>query len=223
MKTILCYGDANTHGTRAIDFDHLTSPFTPCNYRLPLEKRWTTIMAKELGIGYHIIEEGLNGRTTVWDDPIEGNHKNGLKYLIPCLESHAPIDIVIIMLGQNDLKKRFSVSAYDIAMSIGVLVKVAQNSGCGPNGNKPEVLVLCPAPLGKLTYLSELFGESGVEKSKLLAKYYKKVAKLYNCHFYDVGRIISTSEVDGAHYKEEDLKKLGKEVAKIVKKYCNNI
>jgi len=63
---------------------------------------------------YEVIEEGLGGRTTVWDDPIE-MHKNGREYLIPCLSSHAPIDLIIIMLGSNDMKKRFSLSAYDVA------------------------------------------------------------------------------------------------------------
>jgi lysophospholipase L1-like esterase len=77
-----------------------------------------------LGSEYYVIEEGLNGRTTVLDDPIEGTHKNGLKYLIPCLESHAPIDLVLIMLGTNDFKTRFSVSAFDIALSAGALVNI---------------------------------------------------------------------------------------------------
>jgi Lysophospholipase L1 and related esterases len=103
------------------------------------------------------IEEGLNGRTTVWDDPIEGVHKNGLKYLVPCLESHAPVDLVLLMLGTNDLKTRFSVSAFDIASSAGVLVNTIQQSVFGPDGKNPKVLLICPSPLGKMSYLAELF------------------------------------------------------------------
>ena len=106
MKTILCYGDSNTWG------------YDPSSQqRFGPEERWTGVLQKELGMEYRIIEEGLNGRTTVWDDPIEG-FKNGMSYLIPCIESHKPFDLITIMLGTNDLKIRFSVSAYDIAESV---------------------------------------------------------------------------------------------------------
>lgn len=98
MKNILCYGDSNTWG-----YDAETKN------RFPPDVRWTGILKRTLGEGYHVIEEGLNGRTTVWDDPIEG-YKNGREYLIPCLESHRPLDLVIIMLGTNNLKKRFSLT-----------------------------------------------------------------------------------------------------------------
>lgn len=100
MKTIVCYGDSNTWGYDPVTMD-----------RLPITQRWTGVLAQELGAGYRVIEEGLNGRTTVWDDPIEG-YKNGKEYLIPCLETHRPIDLITILLGTNDLKMRFSVSAY---------------------------------------------------------------------------------------------------------------
>lgn len=217
MKTVLCYGDSNTHGTLPIDFDILDTSFIPAFYRLPKEKRWTGILQKELGSEYEVIEEGLNGRTTVWDDPIEGSYRNGLKYLQPCLESHAPIDLVILMLGTNDLKTKFSVNAFDIAQSIGVLAYTIQKSGSGPKGTSPEVLIMCPPPLGKLSYLADLF-DDGIEKSKDLALNYKKVARLHGCSFMDVGEIIKPSNIDGVHYNEEDILKLGKEAAKMVKK-----
>jgi len=218
MKTILCYGDSNTYGSKPIDIDMLATPFVSVSYRFPKEKRWTGILQRELGNEYEVIEEGLNGRTTVWDDPVEGIHKNGLRYLVPCLESHAPIDLVILMLGTNDLKTKFSVSAFDIAQSISVLVNTIKNSKSGPMGTSPEILIMCPPPLGKLTYFSDLFGD-GKEKSKNLALNYKKVANLYGCSFMDVGEIIRPSDIDGVHYDEEDLSKLGIEVAKMVKKY----
>lgn len=110
MKTILCYGDSNTYGAIPIDFDLLDKHFIASHYRLSKEKRWSSILQAELGSTYHVIEEGLNGRTTVWDDPTEGKHKNGLTYLIPCLETHAPIDLVILMLGTNDLKPKFIIT-----------------------------------------------------------------------------------------------------------------
>jgi lysophospholipase L1-like esterase len=213
MKTILCYGDSNTHGTKAIDFNLLETSFIPSDYRYARQQRWTGVLQKELGSDFLIIEEGLNSRTTVFDDPIEGIHKNGLTYLCPCLESHAPLDLVILMLGTNDLKTKFSVSAYDIAMGTGVLIDTIQKSGTGLNGKKPKILVLCPPPLGKLSYLKDLFGEEGIEKSKKLAMYYEKVTQLYGCYFLDVGKIIKTSVIDGVHYEPEKLAKLGKKVA----------
>lgn len=216
MKTILCYGDSNTHGTVPIDFDFLETSFISSKYRLPREKRWTGILQKELGSDYYIIEEGLNGRTTVWDDPVEGVYKNGLKYLVPCLESHAPIDLVLLMLGTNDLKIKFSVSAFDIALSVGVLVYTIHQSGFGPEGKNPKILLMCPSPLGKLSYCSELFA-NGVKKSKELSKNYEKIARQYGCDFLDVGKLIKSSDIDGVHYEEKDVKKLGMALVKIVK------
>lgn len=215
MKTILCYGDSNTHGTLPIDFDLLETSFISSRYRLPREKRWTGILQRELGSGYYVIEEGLNGRTTVWDDPVEGVHKNGLKYLVPCLESHAPIDLVLLMLGTNDLKTKFSVSAFDIALSAGVLVNTIQQSGFGPDGKNPKVLLMCPPPLGKMSYLSELFTE-GVKNSLELSRYYKKIAKLYGCDFLDVTEIIKPGDIDGIHYEEKEVEKLGLALVKVV-------
>jgi len=78
--------------------------------RFDREERWTGVLAQTLGAGWKIVEEGLPARTTVHDDPIEGRHKNGLSYLRPCLESHLPVDVVVLMLGPNDLKARFSSS-----------------------------------------------------------------------------------------------------------------
>ena len=99
MKTILCYGDSNTYG------------YDPSNgFRYPKNVRWTGVLADLLGPEFTVIEEGCNGRTTVFDDPLEG-WKNGLDYLKPCLNSHKPIDLVILMLGSNDLKDIFHASA----------------------------------------------------------------------------------------------------------------
>lgn len=217
-KTILCYGDSNTHGAKPIDFDLLEKVFVSSEYRYERQKRWTYILQSKLGSDYYVIEEGLNGRTTVFDDPLEGAHKNGLKYLIPCLESHAPIDLVILMLGTNDLKPRFSVCAYEIAFGLGVLINAIQNSNCGPGGSSPKILVLVPPPLSAKSNLAGFLGGDSVEKSKKLAGYYKKVANLYGCSFLDVGKIIKVSQIDGVHFDEHSLEILGLKVAEQVKK-----
>ncbi|MFO7928147.1 MAG: SGNH/GDSL hydrolase family protein [Candidatus Humimicrobiaceae bacterium] len=216
MKTIFCYGDSNTYGCKPIGFDILEENFIPVNERYSIRERWTGILQQELGEGYRIIEEGLNGRTTVFDDPIEGNYRNGKSYLLPCLESHAPIDLVLLMLGTNDLKLRFSVSAFDIAAGVGALVDIIKASGCGNNGRAPQVLILCPPPLGKITNFSEMFLNS-LEKSKKLSQEYRKVAGLKGCHFLDVGKIIKPSDIDGVHYDLESHKRLGQEIARFIK------
>ena len=155
MKVILCFGDSNTWG-----YDPATKS------RFPRDVRWTGVLRNALGEEYLVIEEGLNGRTTVWNDPIEG-YKNGREYLIPCLETHKPIDLVVIMLGTNDLKKRFSVSAFDIANSTGVLADTVKKSAAGPNDGVPPILLLAPPPLAKLTEFAEMFEGAGPRRKSL--------------------------------------------------------
>ncbi len=204
MFEVLCFGDSNTWGT---------NPATIGRFRR--DERWPGVLQKALGDDYYIIEEGLGGRTTVWDDPIEG-YKNGKEYLIPCLATHAPLDLVIILLGTNDLKKRFSVSAQDIASGAGVLVDTINKSGSGRNFKAPNVLLLVPPPLGKLTDLSEMF-EGGQAKSMKFSEHFKNITKIYGCELLDLATVIKSSDIDGIHFEKESHKKLGEEVAKKVK------
>ncbi|MDD3777731.1 MAG: SGNH/GDSL hydrolase family protein [Actinomycetota bacterium] len=219
MKTILCYGDSNTYGCKPIGFDQLEQGIIASDYRYGPQQRWPGVLQKELGTNYHIIEEGLNGRTTVFDDPVEGIYKNGIRYLPACLESHAPLDVVIIMLGTNDLKKKFSASAFDVALGLGQLVSLVKGSGAGPGGSSPQVLMLCPPPVGKLTQFALLF-EGAEQKSKQLAGFTRKVARQSSCHFMEVAQVIMPSGIDGIHYEEESHYKLGVAVAEYIK---NNI
>jgi len=205
MFEVLCYGDSNTWGA---------NPAT--GGRFSRDERWPGVLQKALGDGYHVIEEGLGGRTTVWEDPIEGRHKNGAAYLVPCLETHSPLDMVIIMLGTNDLKKRFSVSAQDIAFGAGVLVDIVNKSVCGRNGKTPKVLLLIPPPLGKLSFFSEMF-EGGYEKSRKFSEHFRVVAKEHGCEVFDTSTVMKSSDVDGIHLEKEAHKALGEAVAKIVK------
>ena len=133
MKNILCYGDSNTWGCPPLE----DWPITTIT-RFGPDVRWGSVMRSILGEGYWAVEEGLNGRTTVWDDPVEGEHRNGKPYLLPCLLSHAPLDLVILMLGTNDLKSRYSLSAWDIASGVATLIDLIQKSGSGPHcGTSP--------------------------------------------------------------------------------------
>jgi lysophospholipase L1-like esterase len=200
MKTIVCYGDSNTWGWNAAT-----------QARFDRAERWPGVLRQELGPDYLIIEEGLNGRTTVWDDPIEG-YKNGKEYLIPCLETHKPLDLVIIMLGTNDLKKRFSLSAYDIAEGAGVLVHTAQLGASGPDGGPPQVLLIAPPPVSRLSEYADMF-EGSESKSRKFSEQYRRVAEAYGCHFMDAGQVIVSSDLDGIHLDLSEHQKLGQAVA----------
>ncbi|MGD9049142.1 MAG: SGNH/GDSL hydrolase family protein [Anaerolineae bacterium] len=199
-KTILCYGDSNTWGW---------NPATQSRYSR--HERWPGVLRQELGDGYLVIEEGLNGRTTVWDDPIEG-YKNGKEYLIPCLETHKPIDLVIIMLGTNDLKARFSVPACDVAAGAGVLVDIVAKSETGPGDSPPPVLLVAPPPIAKLSEFAEMF-EGGTAKSEALPRHFCLIAEERGCALLDASDVISSSDVDGIHLDLSEHLKLGVAVA----------
>mgnify|MGYP003378224078 CR=1 FL=1 len=115
MYTVVCFGDTNTWG-----YDNRSGD------RLPYDERWTGMLAKELGADFRVIEEGLPGRATT-EDPVESG-KNARAQIGPCLESHAPIDVFVMMLGQPDLKKRFSLTACDISMGIEALSRMVLSS-----------------------------------------------------------------------------------------------
>ncbi|QIN78585.1 hydrolase [Rubrobacter marinus] len=204
MKTILCYGDSNTWG-----YDPATGE------RFGPGARWPGVLARELGDGYAVIEEGLNGRTTVWDDPIDP-HRNGREYLVPCLESHAPLDLVAIALGVNDLKARLALSASDIADGAGALVETAQKSATGPDGGPPAVLLVAPPPVGDLGEADEMF-EGALEKSRRFSLHYRRVADKYGCGLLDLAGIVSASALDGVHFEASEHAKIGREAASRVK------
>ena len=203
---MLCYGDSNTWGS---------DPET--GERFAPDVRWPGVLARGLGDGFRVVEEGLNGRTTVYDDPIEGAHKNGRTYLRACLESHSPIDLVTLMLGTNDLKARFGASASDIAQGAVSLADEILRSGCGPGGGAPVVVMISPAPVGKLTDMAEMF-RGAEEKSGRFAAHYERFAEQYGCEFLDAGAVISSSDIDGIHLEAEEHRKLGGAVADLVLK-----
>lgn len=209
MKTILCYGDSNTWG-----YIPQIEP-SPISQRYGWTERWPGVLRQTLGEGYWVIEEGLSGRTTVWDDPIGGAYKNGKRYLQPCLETHSPLDLAVLMLGTNDLKSRFAATAFDIAAGAGVLAEMILTSQAGPAGRAPQLLLICPPPLAKLPETAPMFAGSEA-KSRELAFYYQQVAETLGCAFLDAGQIIRSSEIDGVHFEATEHRKLGEKVAALV-------
>lgn len=209
MKTILCFGDSNTWGAQPMTNLDSAQRYGP-------DVRWGSVLRTTLGEGYWVVEEGLNGRTTVWADAVEGEYKSGKSYLPACLESHAPLDLVAIMLGTNDLKNRFGLSAWDIAASAGVLVQMVQSSRFGPNLAAPRVLLICPPPVARLTLFAEMFA-GATEKSRELARCYSSIAARYHCDFLDAGASIVSSDVDGIHLEPDQQRRLGLVVAEKVR------
>jgi lysophospholipase L1-like esterase len=204
MYVVLCYGDSNTYGRDA-----------KTKGRLERNVRWPGVLQRLLGENYYVIEEGLNGRTTVWDDPVRGQSKrNGSLYLLPCLESHSPVDLVILMLGTNDCKARFAVTPYDIGQSLGYLINIILKSECGRN-TVPKILVVAPPPMEKLTEYAETF-TGGVEKSRQIAKHYRSVAEQYRCEFFDAATVIRSSRIDGLHIDREDHEILARALTDLV-------
>ena len=149
-----------------------------------------------------MIAEGHPGRTTVHDDPIEGAHRNGLTVLPALLESHKPVDVVLMMLGTNDLEPRFSVNAGDIALSLERLVRVILASGTGPDGSAPGVLLVAPPPITETGCLAGMFA-GGAAKSRALAAEVQAAAARVGVPFMDAGPVVTVSPIDGVHYGPE--------------------
>lgn len=208
VRTILCFGDSNTYGA-------VPTLARVGRHRFAPDRRWPGILRRTLGSGWDVIEEGQPSRTTVWDDPIEGIHKNGLKALPVCLESHMPLDLVILMLGTNDLKHRFSVTASDIANSIEVLIKAVQRSEAEPSGAAPAVLAVAPPPIQEVDWFAEMF-LGGAAKSARLAGLIGQAASRSGAAFVDAAELVEASAVDGIHLDSDAHRALGVELSRVV-------
>ena len=205
VRTIVCFGDSNTYGTPGMPDPDFWGRFGP-------GERWPGVMREALGPNFSVIEEGLPGRTTVHDDPIEGVHKNGLKSLPVVLESHRPIDLMVIMLGTNDLKARFSVTAEDIAASVGTLIRTVLASMAGPEGRPPKILAIAPAVISEVGFMAGLF-RGGAEKSKRLGQCCAAVASRFGVDFLDAAPLIRSDPTDGIHLTRDQHAILGRAVA----------
>jgi|SRR5271165_25169 len=205
MPVIVAFGDSNTWG-----YDPATGA------RLPRPLRWPSVMQRELADDFEVIAEGLNGRTTVHDDPIEP-HRSGAEALPGCLMSHAPLDLVILALGCNDLKKRFSVSPGDIAEGAARLIAITRAQAVGPDGGPTKILLIAPPPLAKLSAFAEMF-EGGAEKSVALGARYREIAKRDKVAFLDAGAVIRCSDLDGNHFEADQHELLGRTAAAAVRK-----
>ena len=182
MRTLLLFGDSNTHGTMPL-------PHIGFAGRFSREDRWSGRLQRLLP-GWEVINEGLPGRTTLHDDPLDGAHKNGLAMLPGLLETHWPVDAVLIMLGTNDLKGRFALSANDIAMSLEKLILCIRSSAAGPEGAAPHILLVSPPPIIETGWIGEIF-QGGAAKSLGLGGQIRAVADRQNVPTM-VGMVLSS-------------------------------
>ncbi|MDC7225779.1 MAG: SGNH/GDSL hydrolase family protein [Spirochaetales bacterium] len=210
MKNILCFGDSNTWGYDGENGE-----------RFPYDKRWTSLVQAELGNAYNIIPEGLNGRTTVWDDPFNPC-RNGHDALPFCLLSHKPLDLVILMLGTNDSKNFYHNTPFSIGKGIRRLVEMIQASDAGRGGAAPRILLMSPAPVIQgdqsrasfdLREFADIDGHDPSIVSGGLAGEYRKKAEEYGCDFLDAGTVAEVCTADGVHLTAEGHKALASAVS----------
>ena len=201
-KTILCYGDSNTHGK---------APDT--GRRFEFSKRWPGVLQQEMGDRARVIEEGLNGRTTVYDEPLRVG-RNGAAYLPVLVESHAPIDILVLMLGINDVLGFFEVTAQDAAHGVSVLIDLTRSTCASIDYPSPTILVVAPPIALPLPEDVKKLCPGDPSKSHEFASCYKQVAEAQNCLYLDASKIVSPSEIDGIHLDAENHQKLGLAIAK---------
>ena len=209
MKTILCFGDSNTHG-----YD------SSVQGRFDENTRWPCLLDRYLGEGFRVIEEGLSGRTTVIEDPLtEG--LSGFRAITPCLMTHEPVDLLIIMLGTNDTKERFGFTAQNIADGLRrLIIKASQTPAWS---RQPEILIIAPPPIDRKyreTDVYAVMGKGCAEKSEALAGVFQKTALEQGCAFLDAGAIegVKMSSCDHMHLDKEGHRLLACKLADIISK-----
>ena len=197
MKNILCFGDSNTWG-----YEPLVAR------RYPADVRWTGVLQNSLGDGFRVIEEGLNGRTNVTNEearPI----RSGLDVLPVLLESHRPLDLVVIMLGTNDLKHDFDLSAEQIADGARQVCRCVIDCEHLMDG-PPEILLISPTHVELMTEEEQGLFIGAIEKSRELARHYQGVAEDLGIHYLDASKIVVKTDLDGVHWDADQHKAFGK-------------
>ena len=216
-KHILCLGDSNTHGYCADPADCADG-----GIRFNEDERWTCLLQKALGPDYLVTEEGLSGRTTVFPDPLHET-MDALTVLYALLKSHEVVDLLVIMLGTNDVKERLGVNAACIAIGMERLVRKAQSVDCWGD-HAPNILIVCPPPIRPEMEQSETgipMGRGCLEKSRELPEYYKKTAALVGAHYMDAAGC-EFNALDGMHLTRRGHAQLAERLTETVRGLLEN-
>lgn len=204
---VLCFGDSNTWGQKPDKTG-----------RHPADIRWTGRLQKLLGDSYYIVEEGLGGRTTDLDDRKPG--RNGKAYLVPCLISHTPLDVVVLMLGTNDLKMQYNRSAESIAQAISSLVDDIKQYSQNKLGNPPKVILVSPILINSeaprfAEFYTGIYDERAAQESRKLATAISQLAEKTGCIFVDAADVAQSGE-DGIHFSDDSHEPLARALRAVI-------
>lgn len=207
MRNILCYGDSLTWGYDA------QGPARHAH-----ENRWPSVLEQTLGSGFRVIAEGLNGRTTAFDDWLAGEDRNGARTLPVVLGSHMPLDLVIIMLGSNDMKPWIHGRALAAAHGMKRLVQIVRGHPYFGGAPAPKILLVSPPPMSRTDNLefADMFA-GGNQASQKLAGLYRAVADETGCGFFDAASVATTTPLDGVHLDAENTRAIGKALAPLAR------
>lgn len=209
MKTILAYGDSLTYGANPI----------PGGARHAYEDRWPTALERGLAGKARVIAEGLGGRTTVHDDWFASADRNGARVLPTLLESHSPLDLVIIMLGTNDIKPFHGRTAGEAGRGMARLTQIVRGHYAGRLQPTPEIILVAPPPIimGEWADMMDHFGpHDAIATSVGFAREYQKRAAEQQVHFFDAGTVAKTDPADGIHLDPANTRAIGEGLVPLV-------
>ena len=211
-KHIICLGDSNTHGYCADPTDCADG-----GDRFNESERWTCLLQQLLGEDYHVLEEGLSGRTTVFPDPLHESMPT-LDVAYPILMSHEPVDLLIIMLGTNDTKERLSANAPCIARGMDRLLTKCKQVPCwGSHG--PNILVICPPHIGEemeRSGVADAMGSGCAAKSRELSRHMEPMVKAQGCAWLDAEGLTEFNKIDYMHLTRKGHRLLAEHLAQLV-------
>jgi len=207
MKTVLCYGDSLTWG-----YDAATQG------RHALPDRWPSVLQAVLGGGVHVVAEGLNGRTTAFDDWLAGADRNGARILPTVLTTHAPINLVVILLGANDMKPWIHGNPVAAMQGMRRLVDIVRGHDYPFEQPAPHILLVAPPAVSRTENAEfKAMFVGGDAASKHLAPLYAALADEAGCGFFDAGSVATTTPLDGVHLDAENTRRIGAALAPAVR------
>jgi|TARA_B100000965_G_C19493440_1_gene714094 lysophospholipase L1-like esterase len=192
MKNILCFGDSNTWG-----YDPATQT------RFSKDIRWTGVLQQLLGSKYNVIEEGLNGRTT----NVNEKQDHGLGYFRPfrsamdllsvLIETNSPLDLIIVMLGTNDLKTNFNQSSEMIAKNMRL---VCESIIDNDYFQSKSIILVSPTHINEESpnLLDSFIGTT--QASQSFSNSYRKISDDLDLYFLDASESVKTNKIDGLHW-----------------------